>query len=85
MRAPSAGSAKGTLIWSLRRSLSVTIVRANARLVMDRLPFVIDGSAQPDRAYGRRRDAERRFFRAANPAEATYAHRQAGLRGAWRH
>ena len=63
MRATCAGSAKGTLMWSLRRSLSVTIVRANARLVMDRLPFVVDGSAEPDRAYGRRRDAERRFFR----------------------
>ena len=76
MNADSPGTAKGTVMWALRRNMGSAIARANVRFLHDRLCFAVGGSAQPEAVFERRRKARGRFFEDGDPASATWARRQ---------
>ena len=73
MTASRGKKARGILIWKLRRTIGITIVRANAMLRKDRAAPTVGDAAT---AYSRQSRAESLFFRVRDPAEASYAHRQ---------
>ena len=48
MKAKNATSAKGALVWLLRRRWGMTVLRENARLTLERLQYVGDSSTRKD-------------------------------------
>lgn len=78
MLQPDYASAKGVLMWQLRRDIGMEMHRANADLILDRVRRV---GGRAEAAAGRRAHSARTFFGASGPSEASYAFRQSS-RGA---
>ena len=76
MCATTPATAKGTILWQLRRKVAAAILRSNVRLLHDRLCFAVGGQTHPGDAFGRRRSARARFFNDGDPFSATWARRQ---------
>ena len=76
MCATTPATAKGTILWQLRRKVAAAILRSNVRLLHDRLCFAVGGQTHPGDAFGRRRSARARFFADGDPFSATWARRQ---------
>ena len=63
--------AKGVLVWKLRQRIGTAIHRANAEMLLARVPQI---GARAAANAERQQRAQRNFFGFAGPSSATYAH-----------
>ena len=76
MLARNVAEARGALFWKLRRTIGMTMHRANADLVLHRVPLAGGRAAA---AQSRRELASRLQFGDGGPASITASYRQAGI------
>ena len=69
--ATDSSNAKGVLQWRIRRTLGMAIHRANANLVLDRLPLI---GARASAHAARRARARASMFGQAGPSDTGYAY-----------